>query len=96
MGPIEGGGGLVSFKALAPEAGRQAAVVVPILMVELDELHAALGQPTCEQAVGGESAGVAGVGPVGIDHMRGLSAEVGDFGDARLQAERHFVVRDAR
>ena len=52
------GGGLIGFARTGwrMPSGR-VAVVVPALVVELDEAHAALGQPAGEQAVGGERAG---------------------------------------
>ena len=42
------------------------AVVVPVAVVELNEAHAALGQPAGQQAVGGERA-VARLGAVQIE-----------------------------
>ena len=57
------GRGLVGFAALHLDAAGQVAVLVPALMVELDELHAALGQAAREQAVRGEGAGLAQSGP---------------------------------
>ena len=46
---------------------RQVAVLVPAAVVELDEAHAALGQPPRQQAVGGEGAGLARVGAVQLE-----------------------------
>ncbi len=93
----ERGGGLVGFGALAADAGGQAAVLVPALVVELDEAHAALGQPAGQQAVGGEGAGLAG-----YRRRRARTwsparpTRFGDVGHAGLHAERHFVLGDAR
>ena len=50
----EGHAGAVDFLGLELDAVLHAAVVVPVLVVELDEAHAALGQPAGEQAVRGE------------------------------------------
>jgi len=50
-------------------------VVVPVLVVELDEPHAALGQAACEQAVGGERA-VARPAAVELERLAALAAEV--------------------
>ena len=80
--------------ALVADAVGQVAVVVPALMVELDESHAALGQPAGQQAVGGERAGRAAVGAVQLEDGVRLLREIGDVGHARLHAERHLVLGD--
>ena len=49
------GAGLVDVVALQREIRRQVVVLIPAAMVELDETHAALGQPAREQAVRGEA-----------------------------------------
>ena len=72
-----------------------AAVVVPVAVVELDEAHAALGQPAGQQAVGGERA-VARLGAVHVEHCRRLVREVHQAGHAGLHLERHLVLADAR
>ena len=46
-------------------------MLVPAAVEELDEAHAALGQPAGEQAVGGEGAGLAGVGAVQLEDVAG-------------------------
>ena len=43
----QGGAGLVGFARLGPDACREIAVLVPALMIKLDEAHTALGQTTC-------------------------------------------------
>ncbi len=68
------GGGLVGLAALVADGAGQAAVVVPALVVELDEADAALGQAAGEQAVGGEGAGRAAVGAVEVEGGVGLAA----------------------
>ena len=81
--------------ALAADAVGQAAVMVPALVVELDEAHAALGQPAGEQAVGGEGAGLAAPrGRRGRGRSSG-SSRIGDLGHARLHAVGHLVLGDA-
>ena len=50
------GRGLVDFLGLHRDVVLDVAVVVPVAVVELDEPHAALGEPPREQAVGGERA----------------------------------------
>ena len=90
----EGRRRLVSLLRFARDAPLQAAVVVPVLVVELDKPHAPLGQPAGEQAVGREAARVAGLGTVGIKHMGRLVGEVGHRRHARLHPEGHLVIRD--
>ena len=92
----ERGGGLIGLLTLAFDTAGEAAVVVPVLMIQLDEFHAAFGEPPGEETVGGEGAGFARVGAVRIDDVGRLIFEVGDLGDAGLEVERHLVVGDAR
>jgi hypothetical protein len=53
----QGGGGLVCLLAELGEIARQAPVMVPVLMIQLDEAHAALGEAAGLEAVRGEGAG---------------------------------------
>ena len=53
----ERGGGLVGVFALSLDLHGQVIVAVPALVIELHEAHAALGEFSCEQAIGGERAG---------------------------------------
>src|SRR5262249_8071343 len=55
------GGRLVGLSALSANTFRQAGVMVPTLLVKLNESHAAFGQSPGEQAVGCECAGLAAV-----------------------------------
>ena len=89
-------GRLVGLLALPLDAARQAAVMVPVLVVELDETHAPLGQPPGEHAVRRERAGILRVGAVLLEHMGRLIGEVGHLRHARLHAEGHLVVGDPR
>ena len=52
----QGHAGAVDLLGLEGDPLLHAAVMIPVFMVELDETHAALGQPAGEQAVGGERA----------------------------------------
>ena len=56
-----------------------AAVMVPATVVKLNEPHAPFGQPSGEQAVGGEGA-VGAFGAVQVEDVGGLVAEVHEFG----------------
>ena len=51
----ERGRALIGLLALLPQARRQAAVVIPIAMAELDETNAALSEAAGKQAVIGEA-----------------------------------------
>ena len=69
--------------------------MVPVAVIELNEPHAALGQPPGQQAVGGERA-VAPLRAVQLEHVRRLVRDVHQLRHARLHAKRHFVLADAR
>ena len=83
-------------QALRRNLARQAVVLVPAHVIELDEAHAALGQPAGQQAVGGVGAGLARIGAVQLEGGRRLLREVGQLRHGRLHAVRHLVLRDAR
>ena len=70
-------------------------MVVPALVVELDELHAAFGQPPREQAVGREASRLAGVGSVQLEDVAWLPGRVHHLGDRGLHTVGHFVLSDA-
>lgn len=54
-------GRLIGFSALDSKFFHKATVLIPALVVELDELHAAFGESASHQAVSGISAGGFGV-----------------------------------
>src|SRR5207248_9155534 len=60
--------GQVNFLGFVRDAVLDAAVVVPVLVIKLDEAHAALGQTAGQQAVGGERT-VARLAAVEIEHV---------------------------
>ena len=86
---------LIGFLALRPHSPGQTAVMIPALMIQLHELHAALGQAPREQAVGGEAAGLACIGTIRREGGFGFAAQVHDLGHARLHAVSHLVLGDA-
>jgi len=57
------GAGLVGLAGLDSDAGRQTAVLVPTLMVKLDETDAVLGQAAGQKTIGGVGSGVRLSGP---------------------------------
>ena len=69
--------------------------MVPAAVVELDEPHAALGQPPRQQAVRCERA-VAAARTIHIENARRLVAEIDQVGHAHLHPEGQLVLRDAR
>ena len=66
----------------------QVAVLVPAGVHELDEPHAALGQPAGHQAVVGERALPLHVGAVHVEDVLRLVREVGQLRHARLHLDR--------
>lgn len=75
---------------------RQAAVVVPAAVIELDEADVALRQSPREEAVRGERPGPAGLLAVEFERLVGFTRDVGEVGDARLHAVGHLVLGDPR
>ena len=91
------GGGLIGVAALAGDLRGQVRVLVPAAVEELDEAHAALGQPARQQAVGGEGArAVATSGPYRSKTDSGSLGEVGQLGHRGLHPVGHLVLGDAR
>ena len=76
--------GAVDLLGLERDAVLDAAVVVPVLVVELDEAHAALGQPAGEQAVAGKGT-IARLAAVELERL-GLFAATGPSAPARWPA----------
>src|SRR5207302_244872 len=77
------------------DVAADAAVVVPVAVVQLDEAHAPLRQAPGQQAVGGEGA-VPAVRAVQVEDFPGLAGDVHQPGHAGLHAEGHLVLGDAR
>src|SRR5262249_25952100 len=90
----QSGSGSVHFFGDLPQTIADAAVVVPVAVIELDEAHAALGQPAGQQTVGGKGA-VRPLGSIQVENFRRLVAEVHQVRHAGLHAERHLVLADA-
>ena len=91
----EGGSGLVNIAALQAQIAGQVVVLIPAPMVQLDEPHAALGHAAGQQAVRGESAGLAGLRTVGLERGGRFVAHVGQIRHGGLHAEGHFILADA-
>ena len=70
-------------------------MVVPPLVIELDEAYAPLHQPPRQDAVGRERARLARVLPVALEGRVGLRGEVTDLGHARLHGVAELVLGDA-
>ena len=86
---------LVGLLALPLEPALEPAVMVPALMIELDEPHTPLGQPPGQQTVGGKAAGILGIGTVTIEDMLGFVGKIGRLRDTRLHPVGHFIVGNA-
>ena len=94
---ISAADGLIGVAALAGDLRGQVVVLVPAAMEELDEPHAALGQPAGQQAVGGDrSRACATSGPYSSRTDRRLVGEVGQLGDRRLHPVGQLVLGDPR
>ena len=66
---------LVGLAAELADAAGQPAVVVPAGVIELNEPHVALGQPSGQQAVGGKRPRLAESGPYSSKMWSGSSAD---------------------
>ena len=71
-------------------------VLIPAHVEELDEPHAALGQPSREEAVRRERARLFRVGSVQIEDVRWLARHVGQLGDRGLHPKSQLVLSDPR
>ena len=88
------GGGLVGVVALAFDATGQVVVLVPAAMVELDEAHTPLGEPTGEDAVRGIRSGLLRLGAVALVDVGGFFGEISEVRHGGLHAEGHLVLID--
>ena len=87
--------GAVDFGSLERDAILDAAMVIPVFMVELDEAHTALGKATGEQAVGRERT-VTGHATVEREGLGVFGRDVHELGHAGLHLEGHFILGDTR
>ena len=92
----EGVAGLVDVLALAWHASGDVGVVVPVIVVNLDEAYAALNEATGHEHAVRKATAFAGFFAVELKDMLGLLAEVSQFRYARLHAEGHLILLDAR
>ena len=70
-------------------------MLVPSAMKQLDERNASFGEPSCNQAIVGESSFFQGVFSIEIEHMLGFVPEIDQFGHAGLHAVGHLILGDA-
>ena len=87
---------LIGVAALDGEMRMQVSVLVPARVHQLHEADAALGEPPRDQAVVREGSRHERVGAVHLDDRLRLVREIKEIRHARLHAERHLVLRDAR
>ena len=90
----EGHAGAVDFGGFETDPVFDAAVVVPVFVVELDEADPAFGETAGDETVGGEGA-VAGGAAVEVFDVLGFCGHVHEAGDTGLHAEGHFVLGNA-
>ena len=88
--------GVIHVAALDRQVGHEVAVLVPAAMEDLREAHPAFREPAGQQAARGERAGPADLGAVQLAHALRLLVDVEQFRHARLHAEGHLVLLDAR
>src|SRR5262249_43942756 len=86
----------IGLAALALDVARQVVVLIPALVIELNELHASLGEPPREQTVRGKRPRRPRVLAVEIECLVALARYVHDARHAGLHAVRHLVLRDPR
>ena len=91
----EGGAGLIGIAALGIEFGGQGIMLIPASVHELNAAGTPFDQAPRHQAIMGESAGLIDLGAVAFEDLLWFLGEVGEFGDAGLHPERHFVLGDA-
>ena len=69
-------------------------MVIPILMVELDEANPSFGQAASHQAIGGERTRLLHVGAIAIKSAPRFTRQIGNFRHTRLHLESHLIVFD--
>ena len=85
----------VGISSLNLDAIAESAVLIPSLVVELNEPNSLLSQPPCQQAVRGKSSWSASFSTVEFKDLIGFFAQIGDFWHAGLHSIRHLVLRNS-
>ena len=88
--------GLIDVATLAGHAAGHVGMMVPVVVVDLGEADAALGQATRHEHAVGEAAGLPRLLAIQLEGVLGLAGQIGQFRHACLHAEGHFVLLDAR
>jgi hypothetical protein len=88
--------GLIDVFALAGHAAADVGVMVPVVVVDLDEAHAALDESAGHEHAVGKAAGLLGFLAVEFVDVLGLLGDVGQLRHAGLHAEGHLVLLNAR
>ena len=86
---------LVDVLALAGHAAVDVGVVVPVVVVDLDEADAAFDEATGHQHAVREAAALAGFFAVELEDVLRFLGEVGEFRHRGLHAEGHLILLDA-
>src|SRR5207248_1373849 len=82
----EGSAGLIGFLRLVADAGRQIAVVIPALVVQLNETNALFGQPASKKTIGSKGPRFAAIGTIQLERALRLFGKIRDFRHAGLHA----------
>ena len=69
-------------------------MMVPSLMVQLDEFHPPFGQPTRQQTICGESPRRFGLVSIAVQGRLALGRKIGDLRHTGLHAVSHLVLSD--
>ena len=88
--------GLVDISGHLGQLILQAAMVIPVAVVELDEAHTFLGETTGEQGIAGEGARSIYFRTVTFHDRLTFAREVHEFRDTGLHAVGHLSLADAR
>ena len=91
----QGSRGLVDVAGHLGQLVLQAAVVVPVAVIELDEAHAFLGESAGEEGIAGERARSIHVRSVAFHDRLAFAGEVHELRDAGLHTVGHLGLADA-
>jgi hypothetical protein len=86
---------LINIFALIGHATGEVAVMVPVVVIDLDKANTPFHQPSCRESSMCESSRFLDVGPVHRQNLFWLSAQIGEFGDARLHPVGHLILSHA-
>ena len=92
----EGPSWLVDFLGLPANVRRQATMVIPAAVKDLNKTHAPLGHPSSQETVVAKSPGLRYIFAVEIKHVLRFGGDVDQLRYGRLHSKGHLVLRDPR